>query len=174
MEIRALRASDDRSAFQSGDEALDRFLRRYAGQNQFRHHIGVTYVAVEGGRILGFATVAPRHVDIEKLPLQVRKGLPRYPLPVLGLARLAVDRAAQSRGIGRQLLRFVLRLATKIAEEVGCAAVVVDAKPQAVDFYARLGFTAFEVLEGQSDARPKATEMYLTLEDIQVALESER
>jgi hypothetical protein len=73
MEIRALRPSDDRSGFRSGDEALDRFLNRYAGQNQFRHYIGVTYVAVDAGRILGFATVAPRHVDVEDLPERARK-----------------------------------------------------------------------------------------------------
>ena len=45
MEIRALRPTDDRSSFQSGDEALDRFFHQYAGQNQFRHHLGITYVA---------------------------------------------------------------------------------------------------------------------------------
>src|SRR5438094_1871039 len=121
MEIRALRQSDDRSAFLSGDEALDRFFHRYAGQNQFRHYLGVTYVAVEGGRVLGFATVAPRHIDIEELPERVRKKLPRYPLPVLGLARLAVDKSAQSMGLGGQLLRFVLELAAKMAGEGGCA-----------------------------------------------------
>ena len=54
MEIRALRESDDRSQFQSGEADLDRFLRKYAGQNQFRHHIGTTYVAVEGNRIAGY------------------------------------------------------------------------------------------------------------------------
>ena len=48
MEIRALREEDDRAAFRSGDPDLDRFLHRYAGQNQFRHHVGTTYVAVEG------------------------------------------------------------------------------------------------------------------------------
>src|SRR5467141_1469533 len=109
MEIRALRPGDDRSAFQSGDEALDRYFHFYAGQNQFRHYLGVTYVAVEGGRILGFATVAPRHVEIEDLPQRALKKLPRYPLPVLGLARLAVDKSAQRMGLGSQLLRFVLK-----------------------------------------------------------------
>src|SRR5438477_465338 len=99
IEIRALRPSDDRSAFESGDEDLDRFFRRYAGQNQFRHHLGVTYVAIDDGSILGFATVAARHVDIEDLPERARKKLPRYPLPVLGLARLAVDKSAQSTGL---------------------------------------------------------------------------
>lgn len=171
MEIRALRASDDRSAFQSGDEALDRFFHRYAGQNQFRHYLGVTYVAVEGDRILGFATVAPRHVDIEDLPNRLRKKLPRYPMPALGLARLAVDKSAQSMGLGRQLLRFVLKVASKMADEVGCGAVVVDAKPGAVDFYAKYGFAPFEPLEGQSDARPEPTAMYLMMPDIKAASE---
>jgi GNAT superfamily N-acetyltransferase len=166
MEIRALRASDDRSSFQSGDEDLDRFLHRYAGQNQFRHHIGVTYVAVDGDRILGFATVAPRHIDIEDLPERTRKQLPRYPIPVLGLARLAVDASAQSTGLGTQLLRYVLALARRMAAEVGCAGVVVDAKPSAIDFYAKFGFIPFDMLEGQSDARPKPTAMWLSIHAI--------
>src|SRR6266498_2427359 len=109
MEIRALRPSDDRSAFRSGEEDLDRFLRNYAGQNQFRHHLGVTYVAVEEGSILGFATVAPGQIDVDDLPVTIRKNMPRYPLPMLRLARLAVDQSAQSQGLGTQLLRFVCR-----------------------------------------------------------------
>ena len=173
MEIRALRTSDDRSAFQSGDEALDRFLRRYAGQNQFRHYLGVTYVAVEDDRILGFATVAARHVDMEDLPERVRKRLPRYPMPALGLARLAVDQSAPSMGVGRRLLRFVLELASKMADELGCGAVVVDAKPGAVDFYAKYGFAPFEPLEGQSEARPRPTAMYLMMQDLKAAAEPE-
>jgi len=171
MEIRALRPTDNRASFQSGDEALDRFFHRYAGQNQYRHYVGVTYVAVDAGRILGFATLAPRHVEIEDLPERVRKKLPRYPIPALGLARLAVDRSAQSMGLGAHLLRFVLQLASKMADEVGCAAVIVDAKPGAVDFYAKYGFTPFEPIEGHSDARPQPTAMYLMMQDIKAAME---
>src|SRR5690242_19025448 len=111
MEIRPLRESDDRSRFESGDADLDRFFRNYAGQNQFRHYIGVTYVAVEEGHIFGFATVAPGHIEIEDLPINSRRKLPQYPLPVLRLGRLAVDRAAAGQGVGSQLLRFVLELA---------------------------------------------------------------
>ena len=170
MEIRALRPSDDRRAFRSGDDALDRFLHRFAGQNQFRHHLGVTYVAVDGGTILGFATVAARHVDVEDLPESVRRKLPRYPVPVLGLARLAVDRLAQSSGMGAQLLRFVLMLAAKMADDVGCAGVLVDAKPGAVDFYARYGFKPIETLEGESDVRPRPTTMWLGMNAIKRAL----
>ena len=169
MEIRALRASDNRSAFESGDEALDRFFRKYAGQNQFRHYLGVTYVAVEGDRMLGFTTVAPGQIDIEDLPAAARKGLPRYPLPILRLARLAVDRSAQSQGLGTQLLRFVLRLAARMADDYGCAGVVVDAKPEAVKFYAKYGFFPHEVLEGQSEARPRPTTMFLAMRAIKTA-----
>ena len=108
MEIRALRPSDHHSAFHSGDQVLDRFFHHDAGQNQFRHYLGVTYVAVEG---VGFATVAPRHIDIEDLPGPARRRLPRYPVPVLGLARLAINRSAQSSSLGAQMLRFVNMLA---------------------------------------------------------------
>jgi GNAT superfamily N-acetyltransferase len=136
--------------FQSGDEALDLFFHRYAGQNQFRAHIGITYEAIEGGHILGFVTVSQRHIGIEDLPERTRKKLPRYPVPVLGLARLTVDKHARSRGLGAQLLRFVFKLAAKMAEEVACAGAVVDAKPGAIEFYAKYGFISFEPLEGKS------------------------
>ena len=72
IEIRALREQDDRGSFRSGDEDLDRFFRQFAGQNQFRHHLGVTYVAVDGQNILGFATVSAAHVEID--PGTVPKG----------------------------------------------------------------------------------------------------
>lgn len=170
MEIRILLPTDDRASFQSGNEALDRFFHLYAGQNQFRHHIGVTYVAVDAGRVLGFATVAPRHIEIEDLPERERRKLPRYPVPVLGLARLAVDGSARELGVGAQLLRFVLELALDIAGRVGCA-VVVDAKPGAVEFYAKYGFAAFEVIEGESEARPRPTLMWLPIAAVKSARE---
>jgi GNAT superfamily N-acetyltransferase len=169
MEIRALLPTDDRASFDSGDEALDRFFHRYAGQNQFRHHLGVTYVAVEAARVLGFSTVAPRHVEIEALPERERKKLPRYPIPVLGLARLAVDASARGLGVGAQLLRFVLLLALDMADRVGCAGVVVDAKPGAIEFYAKYGFAAFEVIEGESEARPRPTSMWLPISAVKRA-----
>ncbi|MGH8738699.1 MAG: GNAT family N-acetyltransferase [Burkholderiales bacterium] len=171
MEIRALREADERSAFRSGDPDLDRFFHRFAAQNQFRHYLGVTYVALEGERILGFATVAPGHVEIDGLPAATRRKLPRYPLPVLRLARLAVDGRAQGQGLGRQLLRFVLQLAARMAGDFGCAGVVVDAKRDAVEFYAKHGFIALEAVHGQSDARPRPTAMFLAMRAIRSASE---
>ena len=173
MEIRALRAGDARSAFRSGDADLDRFFQTFAGQNQFRHHIGATYVAVDDGRTFGFATVAPGQIEIDDLPAAARKKLPRYPLPVLRLARLGVDLSAQGQGLGAQLLRFVLHLAFKMADAYGCTGVVVDAKPDAVSFYANYGFIAVEAVEGQSDARPAPTPMFLAMRAIERAIGDE-
>jgi len=170
MEIRSLREADDRSQFQSGDRALDRFFHTFAGQNQFRHYVGVTYVAVADHRIVGFATVAPGLVEIDGLPVAARKKLPRYPLPILRLARLAVDQAVQHQGLGAQLLRFVLALARRMADEYGCVGVVVDAKPDAIAFYSKYGFIASDALEGLSDARPQPTPMFLSMREIGAAL----
>lgn len=170
IEIRALREADDRAHFRSGDPDLDRFFLRFAGQNQFRHHLGVTYVAVEERRILGFATVAAGHIEIEGLPSAARAKLPRYPLPVLRLARLAVDQSATGGGLGRTLLRFVLGLAARMADDYGCVGVVVDAKRGAVNFYARYGFNPVEAVEGQAEARPSPTPMFLAMRAIKAAL----
>jgi hypothetical protein len=90
IEIRPLRPDDDRSSFLSGDVELDRFFRKYAGQNQFRLHVGVTYVASSAGRVVGYVTIAPGSMVINHLPRRERQQLPAYPLPGLRLARLAV------------------------------------------------------------------------------------
>lgn len=161
MEIRALRETDNRAEFRSGDPDLDRFLYKFAGQNQFKHYIGVTYVAVDNQRIVGYATVAAGHLEIDGLPAAERKKLPRYPLPILRLARLAVDESTRGQGLGSELLKFVLKLAIRMSDEVGCVGVVVDAKSGAIDFYEKYGFIQIDAVEGQSEARPPPVPMFL-------------
>ena len=163
LEIRRLLPEDDRSTFESGDLDLDRFFRRFAGQNQFRHHIGTTYVAIENGVLVGFATVTASELLGAELPAARRKKLPTYPLPVLRLARLAVSRTAQGRGVGSELLRAVFVLAHRMADDYGCVGVVVDAKEGAVAFYEGLGFFALEVERGQLGDRPEPQPMFLEL-----------
>jgi GNAT superfamily N-acetyltransferase len=163
VEIRRLRPEDDRSGFRSGNIELDRFFQRFAGQNQFRHHIGTTYIAVDGTTILGFATVAPSEIAVAELPASRRKALPQYPLPVLRLARLATDDRARGLGIGSALLRAVFALAHQLAAEFGCLGVVVDAKADAVGFYERLGFLPLDVQAGHLGERPEPKSMFLEL-----------
>jgi len=163
IEVRLLRPTDDRSGFCSGNPDLDRFFLRYAGQNQFRHHIGTTYVAVENDTIKGFVTVSASTIEVDELSSTRKKRFPQYPLPVLRLARLAVAKSDQKRGIGLTLLRSVFYLACEMSEKAGCIGVVVDAKPDAVGFYTRYGFEKLEVLQGNLADRPEPIPMFITL-----------
>lgn len=172
MEIRALRERDDRTSFSSGDADLDRFFAKYAGQNQFKHHLGMTYIAVEAGTVWGFVTVSAGHIEVENLPDSLARRLPRYPLPILRVARLAVSKDALGKGVGGALLYTTFRLALAQAESVDCIGVVVDAKPGAESWYTRSGFTPLAVLEGASSARPRPTPMFLALATIERALPS--
>lgn len=164
LHIRRLEPTDDRSRFRSGNVELDRFFHRYAGQNQFRYHIGTTYIAIdETTAIVGFATVTASELSANVLSKAKTKRLPQYPLPVLRLARLAVDERAAGRGIGSALLRSILVLARTMATSIGCFGVVVDAKPDAVTFYEKLGFEKLSVHAGELGERPQPIVMFLAI-----------
>lgn len=157
VEIRPLARDDDRSGFSCGHSDLDRFFEHYAGQNQFKLHLAVTYVAVAEARIVGFATVAASSMERAKVPsARLRRRLPAYPLPVLRLARLGIDTRAQGLGIGKALLRHVLALAVEQRDRLGCVGVVTDAKPEAMSFYESVGFVPFDcVREGLLHGKPR-------------------
>lgn len=170
VEIRQLTRDDDRSGFSCGQADLDRFFEHYAGQNQFKLHLAVTYIATVEGRIVGFATVAASSLERANLPdARQRRRLPSYPLPVLRLGRLGVDTRAQGLGIGKALLRHVLALALEQRDRLGCVGVVTDAKLEAVHFYEELGFVPFEgAREGRLVGDPLP--MFLGIEVIAVTL----
>ena len=169
VRVRRLEPRDDRTGFRSGNIDLDRFFQRYAGQNQFRHHIGTTYVAVQGDHITGFVTVSSGEMVAEKLTRNLRRRLPAYPLPILRLARLAVDERFQGHGIGRLLLRAMLELALEMRDRVGCIGMIVDAKPDAVSFYSSLGFKPIDLVSGALGDRPEPVAMFLPIGQIAVA-----
>ena len=165
-EIRPLARDDDRSGFSCGQADLDRFFEHYAGHNQFKLHLAITYVAVVEGRIVGFATVAASSLERDTIPnARQRRRLPSYPLPVLRLARLGVDTRVQGLGIGTALLRHVLGLAIEQRDRLGCVGVVTDAKAEAVSFYETLGFVSLEgAREGLCAGEPLP--MFLGVETI--------
>ena len=166
IEIRPLAREDDRTDFRCGHPDLDRFFEHYAGQNQFKLHLAVTYVAVVGGRIGGFATVAASSLERHGVPnTRLRKRLPAYPLPVLRLARLGVAEPVHGLGIGKALLRHVLLLAVMQRDQAGCVGVVTDAKPDAVHFYESFGFASLDgVREGLMHGEPLP--MFLAIDTI--------
>lgn len=163
LSVRRLEPTDDRSTFRSGNPDLDRFFHRYADQNQLRHHLGTTWIALDGDRIYGFVTVNPGEIRASALPADRLRRLPAYPLPILRIARLGVAQDAQGRGVGSALMRAAFVAARRLAAEYGCVGVLVDAKPEAVGFYERYGFEPVALLAGELGDRPLPVTMFLEL-----------
>ena len=136
----ALLGAQDRSAFVSGSDALDRYLREQAKQDM-RRRVASCFVAVDNdGVIAGYYTIAATSLILDTLSAEHIKRLPRYPsIPGVLLGRLAVAQAHQGKRLGGALVADALLRATRA--EVMAYAMVVDAKDaQAVRFYEHLGF----------------------------------
>ncbi len=141
--IAPLEREHDRAGFDCGEPALDEYLARYARQNQ-EAGVARTFVAVsdaEPSQVLGYYSLAVGAIDRANLPAAAARRLPNFPLPVARLARLAVARRAQGKGLGEDLLLDALARCLRVADEVGIAAVLIDAKhDRARAFYARYEF----------------------------------
>lgn len=119
---------------------LDFFFQQYAGQNQFRHYLGVTYILAMENTVAGFVTISAGEMAAADLSSIMDVRFPNYPLPIMRIARLAVDKNFQGLGLGKKLVKNSLHLAVKMKNGYGCVGVVVDAKPESVAFYQKLGF----------------------------------
>ena len=170
FEFRVLQPSDERSGFCCGNIDLDRYFQRYAGQNQFRHHIGTNYILTNKQSIAGFVTVSAGEISAKQLTDDLKKRLPDYPLPVLRIARLAIDQHFQGLGLGKKLLALSLKLALTMKTNYGCIGVVVDAKAESVDFYKKLGFIPLDTLSGELGDRPQPICLFLSIKSIEKAL----
>jgi len=126
--------------FESGTEALDVYLRRYALSNQ-NAGAAQTYIAVADARVVGYYSLSAASIEYADAPQRLRKGLARHPVPVMLLARLAVDRAWQGRGLGAALLLDALRRTLAAADILGIRAIMVHAKDEpARRFYEHFDF----------------------------------
>lgn len=138
-----LSSEHDSSEFDCGQVALNTFIRRHALPGQ-RAHGSKTYVATVGPVIVGYHTLVVGEVAYDDAPERLARGLPRHPVPVLLLARLAVDQRWQGRGLGAALVADALRRTLQVADIVGVRAFLVHAKDEsAQSFYAHLGFEPF-------------------------------
>lgn len=159
--IEPLQASHAVESFDCGDEALNRFLIRFALANQ-RARASRTYVALAGDAVVGFHTLVVGEVIPEQAPERIRKGLARHPIPLMVLARLAVAVEFQGRGLGAALLKDAISRTLAAAEIAGIRALAVHAKDErAQSFYAHFGF------------RPSPTDplhLFLLLKDLQTSL----
>ena len=117
--VRKLAATDQVDAFDCGQAALNQFLQRYALVNQ-KANSAQTYVCCQGDVVVGFYSLAVGSVDPEAAPSRVMKGLARHPVPVMILARLAVDKEHQRKGLGQALLKDALLRTAQAADIAGC------------------------------------------------------
>ena len=136
--IERLSSNHHRNAFDCGVEDLNVYLQKYASQHQ-RKGVGRTYVVTEDDaeQVLGYYTISAGAVDFDTVP----ENLPRHPIPIVLIGRLAVDISARGRGLGETLLVHALGSAQRVADLAGVYTVVVDAlDKQAKSFYVKYGF----------------------------------
>jgi len=138
-----LTGTQELAAFDCGDMALGDYLRKFALENQ-RNRSARTYVTLRDNRVIGYDTLAAGSIRHDEAPPRIARGLGKYPIPIILLARLAVDQAEKGKGLGKALLKDALLRATQASDIVGARAVLVHAKDlSAQAFYCKFGFTPF-------------------------------
>jgi GNAT superfamily N-acetyltransferase len=161
--VRKIAATDRVDAFDCGRPALNQFLQRYALLNQ-KANSAQTYVCCHDDVVVGFYSLAVGSVDHVSTPARVTKGLARYPVPVMILARLAVDAAHQRKGLGQALLKDALLRTAQAADIAGIRCLLVHAK----DDGARLWYESWEFEPSPTDPY----HLFLMLKDLRALLSS--
>lgn len=142
-EIHDLDPDHDRAAFSCGHPSLDAFIKQFASQNQ-KTGVSRTFVATKPGEMIvrGYYALAAGSVQFQHLTEDQRKRLPKYPVPVAHLGRLAVDKSVQGQGLGAHLLLDALWRISRSERDLGIHAVEVVAIDDAAKrFYLKYGFT---------------------------------
>ncbi len=138
--IEKLRRDHQVDPFDCGQDALNRFLVRYAFQNQ-QAEASQTYVALMGDEVVGFYTLVVAQVEYDDAPQRLGKGLARHPIPLMLLAHLAIAASWQGKRLGSGLLKDAMRRTLQAADIAGIRALAVHAKDDnARAFYERFGF----------------------------------
>ena len=126
-------------AFSCGNSDLDRFLVKYALIND-QNGYGKTFLLEDDGKIVGFFTLCSSSIRCEEFPTHNSHLFPRYPIPCIRIARLAVRKECQGKGYGKELLKQAFIRILNVAATVGVRLIVVDAKESSKSFYEKYGF----------------------------------
>ena len=138
--VEKLRPDHGIEGFDCGRDELNRYLLRYAWQNQ-QAGAAQTYVGLVGDAVIGYHTLAVGRVSHEEAHERLTKGLARHPVPIMLLARLAVDRRWQGQAIGKALLKDAMQRTLRAADIAGIRAFAVHAKDEeARRFYEKFDF----------------------------------
>ena len=138
--VRKLATTDAVELFDCGQLALNQFLQRFALTSQ-RANSAQTYVCCHAGVVVGFYSLAVGSVEPGAASARVVKGIAQHPVPVMILARLAVDSRHQGAGLGRALLKDALKRTAQAADIAGIRALLVHAKDESArDWYLQWEF----------------------------------
>ncbi len=152
------------ASFRSGRGELDRWLEQYA-LAATRAGSARVYVADRGGELVGYLAVAAGSTEPERAGPRTRAGMPRHPIPVVVLARLAVSEASQGQGVGRRLVQYAALITDRVARLVAVRALVVDATDEtAAGFYRRVGF---------APASPGSPRLEMLIKDLTALLDED-
>ena len=132
----------NRAAFSCGVESLDSYLRKQAGQDARKRAAAPFVLTYDGRTIAGYYTLSQYAIELEDVPEEVAKKLPKYPLaPATLLGRLAVSMDFRGKGLGQALLMDALYRSLALSEQIASTGVIVDAKDElAHAFYLKYGF----------------------------------
>lgn len=155
--VEKLRRDHPVEEFDCGRKELNRYLIRYAWQNQ-QAGAAQTYVGVVGQVIVGYHTLAVGQVTLEEAPERLKKGLAKHPVPIMLLARLAIDRHWQGQGVGKALLRDAMQRTLQAADIAGIRAFAVHAK----DEEARRFYEHFDFIPSPTDS----LHLFVLLKDV--------
>lgn len=155
--VRKLAATDQVDGFDCGQAALNQFLQRYALGSQ-KANSAQTYVCCQGDVVVGFYSLVVGSADPQTAPSRVMKGLARHPVPVMILARLAVDKEHQRKSLGKALLKDALLRTAQAADIAGIRSLLVHAK----DDVARRWYESWEFEPSQTDPY----HLFLMLKDL--------
>jgi GNAT superfamily N-acetyltransferase len=140
--IEPLGKQHDRTSFDCGVEPLNRYIREQASQDA-KKKVAAAFVLTErASTVIGYYTLSSTGIDIGTLPESISKKLPRYPvMPATLLGRLAVDKHYRGKGYGELLLLDAMKRSLLNTEQIGSAAIIVDAKGEvAKRFYLHFQF----------------------------------
>jgi len=140
--IEPLGIHHDRAAFSCGVAALDTYIQRQARQDLERNLAAIFVLTSDNKTIAGFYTLSAHSIQAADLPEDLAKKLPRFPLPVTLLGRMAVSQSLQGQRLGEFLLMHALERAWLGSQQVASWALVVDAKAGARDFYLKHDFVS--------------------------------
>ena len=125
--------------FNCGVKELDIYFKNYALKNDIEN-IGKTFVCIQNNKIVGFYTLSNAQIEFNNLNEDLKKGLPRYPIPAIRIARLAVDENHKNKKFGAKLLKDAFKRILVISNQSAIKFIIVDAKETSKSFYEHYGF----------------------------------